>query len=63
MCIGIFGAYITQLGDLIASALKRKVDLKDYSNIFPGHGGFMDRVDGQMFVSVLTYLILLFFFV
>lgn len=56
--VGLLGSYITQLGDLIASSLKRKVDLKDYSNIFPGHGGFMDRVDGQMFVAVLTFIIL-----
>lgn len=61
--VGLFGAYITQLGDLIASSLKRKVDLKDYSNIFPGHGGFMDRVDGQMFVAVLSFIILALTFV
>lgn len=61
--IAIFGSYINQLGDLIASSLKRKVGLKDYSNIFPGHGGFMDRVDGQMFVAVWVLLVLVFFFV
>ena len=58
LIIGVVGSYINQLGDLIASSLKRKVGLKDYSNIFPGHGGFMDRVDGQMFVAVFVYLIL-----
>ncbi|MBQ8451421.1 MAG: phosphatidate cytidylyltransferase [Clostridia bacterium] len=47
---GIFGSYLNQIGDLVASAFKRKVGIKDYSNIFPGHGGFMDRVDGLMFV-------------
>lgn len=61
--IGLVGAFANQLGDLIASAQKRKIGIKDYSNLFPGHGGFMDRVDGQMFVTVLTYIILTLFFV
>ncbi len=61
--IGLVGSYITQLGDLIASSLKRKVGLKDYANIFPGHGGFMDRFDGQMFVSIISFIVLVFFFV
>ena len=61
--IGILGSYITQLGDLIASSLKRKVGIKDYANIFPGHGGFMDRFDGQMFVAFLSFIVLVLFFV
>lgn len=63
LIIAIVGSYINQLGDLIASALKRKVGIKDFANIFPGHGGFMDRVDGMMFVSVFIYIILALFFV
>ena len=63
LIIGIFGAYANQLGDLIASAMKRKIGIKDYSNLFPGHGGFMDRVDGLMFVTVFSYIILTLFFV
>ena len=62
LIIGLIGSYINQLGDLIASSLKRKVGIKDFSNIFPGHGGFMDRVDGQMFVAVFVYLIFTIFF-
>ena len=61
--IAILGSYINQLGDLIASALKRKVGIKDYSNVFPGHGGFMDRVDGQMFVGLFVSLMMILFFV
>ncbi len=61
--VGLLGAFLTQLGDLIESALKRKAGLKDMGNIFPGHGGFMDRVDGQMFVSVLAFLVMCIFFV
>lgn len=61
--IGIIGSFANQLGDLVASAYKRKVGIKDFSNIFPGHGGFMDRVDGMMFVSVVVYIVLALFFV
>lgn len=48
----IFG----QIGDLIASALKRQHDIKDYGKLFPGHGGVMDRVDSQLLAAVLIYL-------
>ena len=61
--IGFIGSYANQLGDLVASAYKRKAGIKDFSNIFPGHGGFMDRVDGMMFVSVVIYIALSLFFV
>ena len=61
--LGIVGSYANQLGDLIASAYKRKAGIKDFSNIFPGHGGFMDRVDGMMFVSVVIYIVLTLIFV
>ena len=61
--IGFVGSYANQLGDLIASAYKRKAGIKDFSNIFPGHGGFMDRVDGMMFVSVVIYITLTLLFV
>ena len=63
LLIAVVGSFINQLGDLIASAFKRKINLKDYGKIFPGHGGFMDRYDGTMFVAVLVYLVLVVFFV
>ncbi len=48
-----------QFGDLIASKLKRDYARKDFSNIFPGHGGVMDRFDSSLFASfVLVFLVL-----
>ena len=55
--VGVVGSYINQLGDLVASALKRKVGIKDYAQIFPGHGGFMDRVDGLMFTAAFIFIV------
>ena len=60
--LGAVGALLTQMGDLVASAFKREVGLKDFGNIFPGHGGFMDRCDGQMFTAALVYCLMLIVF-
>lgn len=61
--IGVLGSLVNQLGDLIASAYKRKNNIKDFSNIFPGHGGFLDRVDGMMFVGSLIFVVFILFLV
>ncbi len=45
-------ALIAQAGDLAESALKRHFGVKDASTLIPGHGGFMDRVDGLAFASM-----------
>ncbi len=44
----------SQMGDLFESAVKRRYDVKDSSHFIPGHGGFMDRLDGFIFAVVLA---------
>ena len=48
--IGIFLSIIGQFGDLVFSAIKRDYGKKDFSNIMPGHGGVLDRLDSVIFV-------------
>lgn len=43
------------IGDLVFSMFKRKCSIKDYSNIIPGHGGVLDRVDGMIFLTIFNY--------
>ena len=59
LIVAMVTSIVGQIGDLIASALKRSARVKDYGTIFPGHGGVMDRVDGLIFNS-LSVLICMF---
>ncbi len=56
--IGIFGSVISQLGDLVASVIKRYCGIKDYGDIIPGHGGILDRFDSIIFVAPFVYYII-----
>mgnify|MGYP001327827346 CR=1 FL=1 len=55
----IFISLVSQIGDLIISYFKRKAKLKDTGKILPGHGGFLDRIDGIILVMPITYLCVL----
>jgi phosphatidate cytidylyltransferase len=59
--LGFFIGAIAPLGDLGESMLKRQSGLKDSSNIFPGHGGFLDRIDSWVWGAAIGYFIIRFF--
>lgn len=52
--LGLGCGILSQAGDLFASKLKRWAGVKDFSSIFPGHGGVMDRIDSILFCAPLT---------
>ena len=54
--LGLVAGALSQVGDLVASLIKRHCGIKDYGTIFPGHGGMMDRMDGILFCGVACYL-------
>lgn len=58
--IGILGSVAAQIGDLSASLIKRYIDIKDFGNIMPGHGGVLDRFDSILFTAPTIYYILIF---
>ena len=55
----LFISLVSQIGDLTISYFKRKAKLKDTGKILPGHGGFLDRIDGIVFVMPITYICIL----
>ena len=54
---GIVLSLIGQIGDFSASCIKRYVDIKDYSNLLPGHGGMLDRIDSVLFIAPFAYML------
>ncbi len=58
LLVSIILSIAGQLGDLVYSKMKRENGIKDFSNIMPGHGGVLDRLDSLTFV-VFTYVILI----
>ena len=58
--VGIVGAVFSTFGDLAASSVKRYTMIKDFGNIFPGHGGVLDRFDSVIFAAPMMYMAILF---
>jgi phosphatidate cytidylyltransferase len=54
--LGLIAGGLSQIGDLVASLVKRHCGIKDFGTIFPGHGGMMDRMDGILFCGVACYV-------
>lgn len=59
--ISVLASMFSQAGDIAESALKRRVGIKDSSNLIPGHGGFLDRFDGMMGAALFVLLAGLFY--
>ena len=55
------GGLISMVGDLAASAIKRKHNIKDYGKLIPGHGGILDRFDSVIFTAPIIYYLSIFF--
>ena len=58
LLIGAIGSACGQIGDLFESKLKRNAGIKDSGNIFPGHGGMLDRIDAMIFISTFVYVVI-----
>lgn len=55
--VALLVSIVSQLGDLFESAVKRKFGVKDSSNLIPGHGGVMDRLDGFIFATIFAAIL------
>ncbi|MEG1441166.1 MAG: phosphatidate cytidylyltransferase [Oscillospiraceae bacterium] len=56
--LGLLIAAVSQIGDLVASLIKRQFNIKDFGNILPGHGGILDRCDSIIMVAPAIFLFL-----
>lgn len=62
LCVlGLLLSVVSQIGDLVASSIKRQYDIKDYGKLFPGHGGVLDRFDSVMLTAPTLYVVSIIF--
>ena len=57
--ISLVLSVIGQVGDFAASSIKRYNNIKDFSNLIPGHGGLLDRIDSILFIAPVAYILLM----
>ena len=55
--IGVISSFFSQFGDLVESAIKRKLGIKDMGKMLPGHGGLLDRIDSSLYAGLIVCLI------
>lgn len=56
--VGAVGSAVSQIGDLVGSAMKRQTEIKDFGKIIPGHGGILDRLDSILLTAPYVYLVM-----
>lgn len=57
LIISFFGSIVAQLGDLVASYIKREIGIKDFGFILPGHGGLLDRFDSIIITVAYLFIV------
>lgn len=57
--LGLLAAVVSEIGDLVASVIKRQYKIKDFGKLLPGHGGILDRLDSILLVAPVIFLFLL----
>ncbi|MDE6411144.1 MAG: phosphatidate cytidylyltransferase [Clostridia bacterium] len=55
--VGVISSFFAQFGDLVESAIKRKLGIKDMGKMLPGHGGLLDRIDSSLYAGLAVCLI------
>ena len=57
LAAGLICSFVSQVGDLITSMIKRERGIKDFGRIFPGHGGVLDRFDSVLAISPILLIL------